>query len=346
MPLVDVAGVPDLAELPPHALDEGVVERPVGVAGVEPHPDAFGERLEVGHVAAHGLSTEPVELGDAVGLDLVLAGEPELLLDLDLHGQAVAVPAALAGDVATPHGLEPRVDVLEEAGPHVMDARPAVGGRRALVEHPLGCTLAPPEALREHVVGVPPGEHGLLEVHEVEGRGDGIEGHPGSLRVPRVGASSEIGPREARLREQAVSWVRCPGPTCHYNPALAPQGKSWPRPHQRRSRRSPRPRRQPAVAARSRLRRRRRPRPRSLLRRSRPRRRRRRRRARRRSRPRRRRRPRRGGEEVPGEEGAGQEGAGQEGAGEEGSREAGSGERSRLPRRRRRPRRRPASPPP
>src|SRR3712207_9226889 len=54
-----------------------------------------------------------VELRDAVALDVGLAGEPELLLDGDLDGQAVAVPAGPAGHVPALHGLEAGEDVLE-----------------------------------------------------------------------------------------------------------------------------------------------------------------------------------------------------------------------------------------
>ena len=60
----------------------------------------------------------------------LLAGEAELLLDRELDRQAVAVPAGLAGDVVALHGLEPREDVLEDAGLDVVGAGLplAVGG--------------------------------------------------------------------------------------------------------------------------------------------------------------------------------------------------------------------------
>ena len=138
-------------------------------------------------VAVHRLAAEPVELGDAERLDLVLAVEPELLLDLHLDRQAVAVPPALAGDVAAAHGLEPGVEVLEEAGPHVVDPGAAVGGRRAFVEHPLRCARAAAQALGEDVVGVPAVERGVLERDQIERGRDGVEGHPGIVRA--------VGPR-------------------------------------------------------------------------------------------------------------------------------------------------------
>ena len=84
----------------------------------------------------HRLAAAGVELRDAVRLDVLLAGQAELLLDGDLDGQAVAVPAGLAGDVVALHGLEAGEEVLEDAGLDVVHAGHAVGGRRALVEDP------------------------------------------------------------------------------------------------------------------------------------------------------------------------------------------------------------------
>ena len=65
-----------------------------------------------------------------------LPREAELALDGELDRQAVAVPAGLARDVAALHGLEAREDVLEDPRLDVVGAGHAVGGRRALVEHP------------------------------------------------------------------------------------------------------------------------------------------------------------------------------------------------------------------
>ena len=59
----------------------------------------------------------------------------------------------------------------------MVDARPPVGGRRALVEDPLGRALTAPETLGEHVVVVPAALDALFERHEVEFPVDGIERH-------------------------------------------------------------------------------------------------------------------------------------------------------------------------
>src|SRR3954470_19653115 len=137
MALVEQALVVDLAKRPPDRLDVGVVERAVGVVEVQPEADALGERGPVLEVLEDRLAAQAVELGDADALDVGLGLQPELLLDGDLDGQAVAVPAGLAVDAVALHRLEARVDVLEDAREDVVSPRTPVRGRRALVEDPL-----------------------------------------------------------------------------------------------------------------------------------------------------------------------------------------------------------------
>ena len=191
MSLVDVAGVPDLLELPPDALDVLVRERPVRVLRVEPHADAGGERRPVLDVAEHGVAAALVERGDAVVLDLVLVGDPELLLHLDLDGEPVTVPPGFPRDVVAAHGLESWVEVFERARPHVVEPRTAVGGGGTLVEDPLGGAFAAAEALGEDIVFAPPCEHRLFERDEVE-CGHGIERHPCTLRAPPEALRTEM----------------------------------------------------------------------------------------------------------------------------------------------------------
>ena len=128
--------VPDLLEGPPHGLDVGRVHRPVGLREVDPVAHPLGHLGEGVDVAYDALAAAGVELGDAVRLDLALDPEAELLLHGQLDGQAVAVPAGLARDVVALHRPVAREQVLEDARLDVVGARHAVGGRRALVEHP------------------------------------------------------------------------------------------------------------------------------------------------------------------------------------------------------------------
>ncbi len=205
--LVDRALVPHRLQVPPHALDVGVRERPVRVCRVDPHPDPRGQRGPVLHVALHRLAAAGVELRDPELLDLLLAVEAELLLDLELDRQPVAVPAALAGDVAAADRVEPRIEVLEGAGPHVMEAGLPVRGRRSLVEHPLACTLAPSHALGEHVVVDPSALDAFLERDEIELAIHGSERHVGE-RIERISSIPRGIHRADRARDARVR-ARC-----------------------------------------------------------------------------------------------------------------------------------------
>ena len=100
------------------------------------YPIRSVSRSNSSDVPLHGLPTPLVELGDPERLDVALAGGADLLLDLELDRQAVAVPAALARDEVPGHRLEARVDVLEGARLHVVHAGLAVRRGRSLVEHP------------------------------------------------------------------------------------------------------------------------------------------------------------------------------------------------------------------
>ena len=132
--LVDEALVPQALEHPPRRLDVRVLVGHVGVGHVEPDARALGHGLPLADVAEDALTAAAVELLDTELLDLLLTGDAELLLDLQLHGQAVGVPPAAAQGAEAAHGLVTQDDVLERAGEDVVDAGAAVRGGRALVE--------------------------------------------------------------------------------------------------------------------------------------------------------------------------------------------------------------------
>ena len=165
--LVEQVALPQRLQRPPDRLDVLRLERAVGLVDVDPVADPLGQPVPVLEVLEHRLAALGVELGDAVALDVVLGLEAELLLDGDLDRQTVAVPAALALDVAPAHRLVAREDVLERAGEDVVGAGPPVGGRRALVEHVRLGALAAAHRLAEDVALAPALEHLLLELGEV-----------------------------------------------------------------------------------------------------------------------------------------------------------------------------------
>ncbi len=145
------AGV-DVLQRPPHRLHVAGVHGAVGVLGVDPVPHPLGHLLEGVDVPQHRRAALGVELRDAVRLDVILAGEAELLLDRELHGEAVAVPARLALDVVAAHRLEAGEDVLEDPGLDVVGAGHPVRGGRALVERPARTVGGEVERLLERPV--------------------------------------------------------------------------------------------------------------------------------------------------------------------------------------------------
>ena len=176
--LVQEALLPDLLERPPDGLDVVVVEREVGLVGVDPERDPLRQPLPLVDVLEHRVAALLVELGHAVALDVVLVVEAELALDLELDRQAVAVPAALAVDLVAAHRLEAREDVLEDAAQHVVRDGRAVRRRRPLVEDELGAALAAAHRLVEDVALAPALEDLLLELGERLGRVDRpVAGH-------------------------------------------------------------------------------------------------------------------------------------------------------------------------
>jgi hypothetical protein len=175
--LVEQSLVVDLAQRPPHRLDVRRVERAVGIVEVDPEADALRQRVPVLEVLEDRLAAALVELGDPEFLDLLLVLDAELLLDGDLDRQAVRVPAALALDLVAAHRLVARVDVLEDAREDVVDARLAVGRRRALPEDPRLGALPAANRLVEHVAFAPAREDLLLELGEGLLRIDGAARH-------------------------------------------------------------------------------------------------------------------------------------------------------------------------
>ncbi len=173
-----------LGERPPDALDVGLVVGDVGGLGVDPEADLVGEPLPRLGVAEHRVDAPGDEGLDAVGLDLGLAVDVQLLLDLDLDGEAVGVPAGLAGDVVAAHRLEAGEDVLDRAREDVAVVGHAVGGGRALVEDEgapgrAGGAGLGAQRLVEDAVLLPEGEDGRLVGGEVELAADGREGAAG-----------------------------------------------------------------------------------------------------------------------------------------------------------------------
>ena len=175
-PLVEEALVEELLEVPPHRLDVLGAHGPVRGVEVDPVADAPGQLGEVVDVGEDRGAAEPGELGHAdLVFDLLLPGDPQLLLDLHLHRQPVGVPTGPSGDPEAPHGAEPAEEVLVDPGPHVVQAGPAVGRGRTLVEDPrFGAGPLADRAL-EHLVLLPARQFEGLHRDEVSVGGNGLE---------------------------------------------------------------------------------------------------------------------------------------------------------------------------
>ena len=161
--LVDQALVPQLAEHPPDGLHVVHVHRAVAVAEIHPTAHALHDGLPLFRVTQHDAAAGLVELVDAVVLDLLLAGQLQLLLHLVFDRQAVAVPAERPLAVFAAHGLVARDHVLDGAGEDVPVVGQTGGEGRAVVEQELGVALAVLHGLLEDAVLFPEGQVGRFD---------------------------------------------------------------------------------------------------------------------------------------------------------------------------------------
>ena len=114
----------------------------VGVVPVHPVAQAHGLAGLHGGEAQDARFAHAHELLQAVVLDVFLGGEAHLLLDVDLHPQALAVEAVLVAQLLALHGAEALEQVFIGASPAVMDAHGVVGGDGTIDERPVGVVLA------------------------------------------------------------------------------------------------------------------------------------------------------------------------------------------------------------
>ena len=134
MSLVEQPLLPDLLQRPPLGLDEVVLICDVGMLHIRPEADDIGELLPHTLVLPDGLTAFLDERLDAVLLDLLLAVDADRLLDLQLDGQSMRVPARLAEHLAPLHRLIARQHILDDTRQNVPDMRAAVRRRRAVVK--------------------------------------------------------------------------------------------------------------------------------------------------------------------------------------------------------------------
>ena len=173
MALVEQAAIEELLQGPPHTLDITLVEGDIGLLQIHPEADAVGQLFPLLLIAEDRLDTGAVKLLDAVVLDGRLAAvqDAELLADLDLHRQAVGVPARLALAIVPGHRLVAREDVLDRPRQAMVRMRQPVRGGRSLVEHEGRRAFPLRQALVVGVVLLPEANNLVLGLGEIEGRG-------------------------------------------------------------------------------------------------------------------------------------------------------------------------------
>ena len=137
--LVEEAAVEEFLERPPDAFDVTLVVGHVGLVGVNPETEPFGQPFPFLHVPPDALLAELDKGLDAVGFDLLLGVNAEFLAHLDLDRQAVGIPAGFALAQVAPHGAVTGEEILDCPREAVAGVGHTVGGRRAFVEdEPLG----------------------------------------------------------------------------------------------------------------------------------------------------------------------------------------------------------------
>ena len=135
------------------------------------HPVAYliAHLFPLVQILPHALLALADEGLNAVLLDLRLAVQTQQLFDLQLHGQAMGVPAGLTGHVLALHGPEAGEQILNDAGLDVADMRLAVGRWRAIKESEvLLAVVAQGEGLMHDVLVLPQLRHVLLTGNEIQ----------------------------------------------------------------------------------------------------------------------------------------------------------------------------------
>src|SRR4029077_6408341 len=164
--LADLQDVPDVR-------DVVVGVRVVRVVPVHPLTEADGLLRDRLSGAIDARAARVGEPADAVRLDVPLAVQVQLALDLHLDPEALAVEAVLVALVLAEHGVVALIDVLVRARPPVVDAHGLdVGRDRAVIE---GIVRVSGVLLPQHVeaaLALPQLEHAMLELGQVDARPD------------------------------------------------------------------------------------------------------------------------------------------------------------------------------
>ena len=170
--LVQKALVPNLLKSPPLGLDKAVVIGYIGIVHIGPESNGVGEILPHALVLPDAFLTFLDERLQTVLLNLLLAVQSQLLLNFQLHRQAMSVPSGLSRHHISLHGPVSGNHVLDYTRLHMADMRLAVGSWRSVIKY-IGLTALPHlDALFKDVLCFPELLHFFFPFHKLKVCGD------------------------------------------------------------------------------------------------------------------------------------------------------------------------------
>src|SRR5579859_1446558 len=144
--IVVLVGMRIIALLPVHPVAE-----PLALCGLDCR--------KVGHTLLAALD----EGRDAVGFDLALAGEAQVLFDIDLYPESLAVKALLPAQLLSQHAMVAVIQIFQRAPPGVMHAHGVICGDGAINERPPGATTRLGPHLLEDLLCSPQAQDAILK---------------------------------------------------------------------------------------------------------------------------------------------------------------------------------------
>ena len=170
--LVEQALIPDGLQRPPLRLNIIVIVCHVRIVHIRPETDDIGELLPHPLIFPDTLLTFLHERLDAVGFDLILTFDANLLLHFQFHRKSMGIPTGFTRHILAFHGMISRDHVLDHTGQHMPDMRLAVGSRRAVIEGICLSALSLLHALLKNPVLFPEFLRTLFTVNKIQIRLD------------------------------------------------------------------------------------------------------------------------------------------------------------------------------
>ena len=167
--LVQQPFVVQLFKQTPYRLDVVIFVGYVGVFQIDPVPNSLGEVVPLVGKPHHGFAAFLVVGLHRNRLTDVLFGNTQLFFDLQLNGQAMRIPAALALHLKTPKRFIAAKYVFYSPGHHVVNTRRSVGRGWPLIKRKRGATFAHPHRFLKRIGFFPLLQHLSRNLCVVEG---------------------------------------------------------------------------------------------------------------------------------------------------------------------------------